>query len=301
MRKLISIVLIIVFIFTGCRTEVGSGTVQINSSEDGLEIGTVITDDFSMDFFRFGHGDKTMVIIPGLSAVSIINYADSVRQSYSLLTDEFTIYAFDQIAEVPEGYSVEDMAHDLTAVINVLGLEDVYIFGASLGGMIAVYIASEHPDMVSKVILGSASVHLTEEQYQAAIGQWVDFARNGQKTELCLSFGQAMYPEEVFEQSRDALIATADTITDEDLTRFIIVAESIRDFNGEDQLAGITCPVLIIGSVDDKILGPEASPVLYDLLSGYTDCELYMYDGYGHAAYDLAPDYRARMLDFYLN
>lgn len=40
---------------------------------------------------------------------------------------------------------------------------------------------------------------------------------------------------------------------------------------------------------DDKVLGPEASLLIANQIP---HCELFMYEGYGHAAYDTAPDYR---------
>ena len=58
------------------------------------------------------------------------------------------------------------------------------------------------------------------------------------------------------------------------------------------------CPVLVIGSNDDKVLGGEASVQIMEALKGKSGCELFMYDGYGHVAYDLAPDYRERMMKF---
>ena len=35
-------------------------------------------------------------------------------------------------------------------------------------------------------------------------------------------------------------------------------------------------------------------------LDNRTDCALYMYNGYGHAAFDTAPDYRKRIYDFFM-
>ncbi|MBQ2617108.1 MAG: alpha/beta hydrolase, partial [Synergistaceae bacterium] len=59
-----------------------------------------------------------------------------------------------------------------------------------------------------------------------------------------------------------------------------------------------TCPVLVLGSNDDRVLGGEASVQIMESLKVKSGCELFMYDGYGHAAYDIAPDYRERMLKF---
>ena len=37
-----------------------------------------ITDSFEMSYFRFGEGSETLVIIPGLSAKSVIGAADAI-------------------------------------------------------------------------------------------------------------------------------------------------------------------------------------------------------------------------------
>jgi phosphoglycerate kinase len=56
----------------------------------------------------------------------------------------------------------------------------------------------------------------------------------------------------------------------------------------------------VVFANDDNVVGAQASHIIYDQLAGREDCELYMYDGFGHAVYDLAPDYRERMLKFFL-
>ena len=72
----------------------------------------------------------------------------------------------------------------------------------------------------------------------------------------------------------------------------------MRDFDVTDELEKISCPVLVIGSRDDRVLGAAAAREIAEHLQGCPDFEIYMYDGYGHAAYDLAPDYKERLLRF---
>ena len=47
----------------------------------GIPIETVHAEGFAMDFFRFGHGEKTLVILPGLSVDSVMKYADAVADA----------------------------------------------------------------------------------------------------------------------------------------------------------------------------------------------------------------------------
>ena len=53
-----------------------------------------------------------------------------------------------------------------------------------------------------------------------------------------------------------------------------------------------------MGSEDDRVLGAEASRRIAEKLEGHPGFIFHMYDGYGHAAYDMAPDYKQRILDF---
>ena len=264
----------------------------------GILIETVKTDRFSMDFFRFGKGEKTLVILPGLSIQSVMGAADAVAAAYQSLTDRYTIYVFDRRAELPEVYSVHDMARDTAAAFRALGLEKVCLFGASQGGMIALVLAIEHPELVGKMVLGSSSAHVRKEQYQV-LEEWIRLARAGEKTGLYLAFGREIYPPAVFEQARESLIAAAGTVSDAELKRFITLAEGTKGFDVVSQLDRIRCPVLAIGVYEDSVLDSDATMEIAEKLDERADFRLYLYTGYGHAAFDTAPDYRQRILRFF--
>ncbi|MBR1479118.1 MAG: alpha/beta hydrolase [Lachnospiraceae bacterium] len=205
---------------------------------------------------------------------------------------------FDRRKELPKAYSVQDMAHDTAEAFQALGLEQVYLFGASQGGMIALVLAINYPDLVGKMVLGSTSANVRDEQYRV-IEEWIRLAKAGDCEGLYLAFGKEIYPPSVFEQYRETLIAAAGTVTDKDLERFIILAEGIKGFNVVSKLDKIQCPVLTLGVFEDSVLDSDATMEIAEKLDERADFRLYMYTGYGHAAFDTAPDYRKRMLDFF--
>lgn len=263
-----------------------------------MNIETVKTKLFSMDYFKFGSGKKTLVILPGLSVQSVMLYADSVADAYRMFAEnDYTVYVFDRRNELPPTYNVRDMAMDTAEAFRVLGLENVDLFGASQGGMIAMEIASQHPEMIRKLVLGSTSSAVNEESCQT-VDKWISLAKAGKKAELYLAFGEAVYPRDVFEQSRGLLNELSENVTDEDLSRFVILADGMRGTDLTDDLKRISCPTLVIGSMDDMVLGADASIKLAKCLNGQKGVVLYMYNGYGHAAYDTAPDYKERMAAF---
>ena len=264
------------------------------------QIETVKTGNGAMEYFRFGEGEKIFVILPGISVKSVMESADAVAKQYEVMDSAFTTYVFDRRDEMPEHYSVRDMARDTAAAMKELGLTDVYLFGASQGGMIAMVIAAEHPELVRALVLGSTSAEVTKEQY-AGLDKWLELARRKDGEALCLAFGRAIYPKEVYEQFREFFAITGRSVTGEELERFIKQAEGTEGFNAMDDLPKIKCPVLILGAKDDAVLGAESSLAIAEKLKDRKDCECFMYEGYGHAAFDTAPDYRERILRFFKN
>ncbi|MBR5619329.1 MAG: alpha/beta hydrolase [Clostridia bacterium] len=258
---------------------------------------SVQTDGFTMEFFRFGRGRETLAILPGLGLRSVMDSADAVAAAYRPLTDDFTVYVFDRRKDLPDTYPVRAMARDTAQALRALGLDQTSIFGASQGGMIAMQIAIDRPELVRKLVLGSTAACVTPERYQT-VGDWVRLAKEERTDDLFTAFAQALYPPEVYERSRAYFAAAAESVTKDDLKRFICLAEGMRDFDVTQELHRIACPVLVIGSSDDRVIGEDAALQIMRCLGRRPDCELYMYDGCGHAAYDTAADYPERLLRF---
>ena len=265
-----------------------------------VQLDTVKTKQFVMDYCRFGCGKGTIVIIPGLSVQSVMPAAEDIAKAYDILTDDYTLYVFDRRKDQPKNYSIAGMARDTASAMKSLGIEKASIFGASQGGMIAMSMAIMYPDLVEKLVLASTSSSVTEKGFKT-VEKWVGLAKSGDAEALYQAFGKAIYPEAVYNQSKDLLSQAAKTVTNEDLDRFIIMAQAIRGFDITDELYKIKCPVLIIGSSDDAVLGCEASKLIKENLKNSSCCKMHMYDGYGHAVYDLASDFHKRVYDFLKN
>jgi len=209
---------------------------------------TVKTYSFSMDFFKFGRGRKTLVILPGLSVQSVMLSADAIEKAYCSLENDFTIYVFDRRKELPPVYSIDDMANDTAEAMSAAGIGRACIFGASQGAMTAVI--------------------------------------------------RAIYPQAAFENLHALLTKAARSVTREDLRRFVVLAGAARNFDATRELEMISCPTLIVGDTDDRIFGSGAAYAIIDRMKNNSDVELHLYNGYGHACYDTAPDFKERILRF---
>jgi pimeloyl-ACP methyl ester carboxylesterase len=253
--------------------------------------------DYSMDYSRFGNGPETFVILPGISVQSVTALADAISGQYRILSDDFTVYLFDRRNEMPEHYSVHDMAEDTVEAINSLGLKDLYIFGTSQGGMIAMDMAVNHPELVKKIAVGSTAARLMPERF-GFFQQMIDMCRNKDAESLYLLFGETIFPEPSFEMLRNAYIEAAKTVTDEEMDRFAIMTEGMENLDMLEDLDKIKCPVLLIHDKKDKVFPMELAEEIIAELGSRSDFAYHIYDGYGHVAYDMAPDYRERLLSF---
>ncbi len=264
-----------------------------------IPIECVKTRSWSMEYFRFGEGRKTMVILPGISVKSVMGFADAVAKQYEIFAKEYTVYVFDRRDPFPESYPVREMAEDTVTAMEILGLSDIDLFGASQGGMMALEIAIRHPALVRKMILGSTTAYNPDSHFRA-FEDWLAPAREKDGVGLYLAFGKALYPEAVFESYRDVLTETGKSVTEKEMDRFLVMAKAAEGFDVRAGLGKIACPVLVLYSKDDEVLGEASSKELIEALQEKEGCGSYGYEGYGHAVYDLAPDYPQRMYDFFV-
>ena len=116
--------------------------------------GSVKINGVGMDYISFGKGNVPLVIIPGLSFNRVKGMALPMALSYSIFAKDFKVYLFDRKDEIPEGYSIKDIADDTAAAMKKLGIFGAHILGVSQGGAIAQYLAVYHPELVRSMVLG---------------------------------------------------------------------------------------------------------------------------------------------------
>jgi len=250
------------------------------------------------DCFRFGRGKRTLVILPGVAVQSVIGAADAVAEAYRPLADDFTVYLFDRRRDLPPGSTLSDLARDAACAIESAGLDRVSLFGASQGGMMAVKIAADRPELVEKLAVASSAVRVTEDCF-LNFERWIAAAQSSPE-DLYLAFAEDVYPREIFERSRGLLKKAAGSVTEEDLERFIIQVKAMRDADISGDLERISCPMLSVYDNDDCVFGAEAVCEIGKYMKDRPGFEQYVYEGYGHAVYDTAPDFKERMLEFLL-
>lgn len=259
-----------------------------------IEIETAADGRFEMDYFRFGREDgRPVVMIPGLSLISVMKSAELVARQYELWAEDYQVFVMDRSRMLPEDCDVSKMAEDTARAMDLIGIRDAALFGVSQGGMIAQAMAARRPDLAGCLVLGSTASFISPD-LEDVIDRWLNLAKAGDLKELIMTFAESVYTKEFVEKNRKAFQVMDRMVTEEDLARFQIMGRALAGFDMTDSLEDIRCPSLVISAEGDQVIGSEYSRQLAEALGG----ELYIYEGYSHAVFDEAPDYPERIYRF---
>ena len=265
------------------------------ASSPAVKVDTLQTESFAMPYMKFGKpGGHLLIILPGLSVKSVLEFADSIAEEYKIFADRYEVYLLDRRTDIPPNYSISDMAKDTEAALGALELSQCDIFGVSQGGMIAQIIAADRPDLVRRLVLGSTTCRVTDHE-RKLFDQWIELAKNNDLAGLAKVLLADIYSDDYRRRNGGVYSAYIQTASPEDIRRFIIFTHSLYDFDISDKLGKIRCPVLVLGSRLDKLIDANASEELARKLC----CQSYIYDGYSHAVFDEAPDYKQKVLEFF--
>ena len=261
-----------------------------------IKNGSVAIGNTQMCYARFGHGENVLVVLPGLSdgLATVRGKALLLAGPYRPVFDRFTVYMFSRKNEMPQGYSIRDMADDQAAAMRRLGIEKAAVLGVSQGGMIALALAADHPESVEKLVLAVTAPQVNP-LIRERLERWIGFAEAGDHKGLMIDTSEHSYSPAHLKKLRRAYPILGAVGKPKDYRRFLINARAILAFDASDRLASVSCPTLILGGEADEIVGAEASRQMQERIPS---SELYIYPGLGHAAYEEAKDFYPRVFQF---
>ena len=258
-----------------------------------VKVQTVNTDKFKMKYFKFGSGDKPAVIIPGLSLKSVSETADSVASAYRAMNSDYTVYVFDRRLDCGEVYTVEDMADDTIEAFDILGIKHAYVFGVSQGGMIAQWLAIEHPEKVSRLVL-TVTLAQPNDTMTDNILRWKQMAKDRDYKGIMLDTALRSYSPKKLKSAKMMYGLLGNIGKPKSFERFIIQADACMTHDAFSQLHRISCPTFVIGGTEDSIVTGEASR---EIAAEIAQAKLYMYEGLSHGLYEEAPDFLDRVAE----
>lgn len=243
--------------------------------------------------------------------VVLIGGFTMVKESWELqvveLARHFCVITFDNrgVGEttVPsEPFTIADMAADTVRLMDALGIDSAHIFGVSMGGLIAQVLGLDYPDRIKKVALGCTThggrhAVQPEKAVMAALTQAADpniSAEEAVRNKVPVELSERFIREEPEGVEQFVGLALQYSPTPEGAAGQM---GALSVFNVKRRLGEICCPVLVITGSEDRMMPPDNSKLLADMIPG---AELYMVEGAGHSFFFEKPDEVNRVLiDFF--
>jgi len=206
-------------------------------------------------------------------------------------------------SEATDGeYTIAGYADDAAALLEALGIASAFIYGSSMGGMVAQELAIRHPQRVQGLILGCTTAGAirgqppSPETVQALI-------RNQTLTgDEALEAGWALgYSRAYIDANRDAMYARARAAARYATPRESYMKQVLAAARHDtyDRLARIACPTLVLHGSEDLMM-PLRNGAL--LAAGIPGAQLRVLHGAGHG-YNLEAQAEAdaAVIDFVLH
>ena len=252
-----------------------------------------------MDYIAFGKGTRVMIMLPGIGdgLKTVKGMAIPFALMYRVFAKDFRVYVFSRRRHLPEAYSTREMARDQILAMDALGIDQADVIGVSMGGMIAQWMAIEHPQRINKLVLAVTSSRINSI-LKESVETWLDYARRGDYSALMLDSAKRMHTDEYLRRNRWILPVMTKVGTQKSFQRFMTMCNACLEHSAYEQLTLIKAKTLIVAGGRDKALGAEASKEMAEKISNN---EIRIYEAYGHAVYEEEPDFNQAIMMYLLN
>lgn len=201
--------------------------------------------------FLHGLGRRWQVFLPLIPALSL--------RWHILVPD---LRGHGKSTRVPRGYRGAQYSEDIHRFLRERVSIPAVLFGHSMGGMVAMWVACHHPELVRALILGDNMIaprNLGSPMYTALFSELRDLARKGGSVEQ-IAAGIGNIEIRVPGSSRSAAIrelpgndeayllswARCVQQADPDTYDMTVDGSAVEGWDGEKVLRGITCPTLLL-------------------------------------------------------
>jgi pimeloyl-ACP methyl ester carboxylesterase len=215
------------------------------------------------DLYYEEHGSgEPLVLIAGLASDS-----QSWLSVVEPLANHFRVITLDNwgVGRSPldnTGITIEQMANDCLKLIRHLNLSKVHLLGHSMGGMIAMSLAIQHPEIVNKLILEATSPKINRRNIEL-FNDWVTYLQTGMDKRLWFRnlfywiFSPAFFENK--EMLNQALQLSLDYPYPQPDKSFENQVKAVAEFNAEDELYKIKAPALVIYGKNDLLFKGSGS------------------------------------------
>ena len=218
-------------------------------------------------------------------------------------TEHFQVLRYDTRGHgqslVSEGpYSIEQLGHDVLALLDTLNIERAHFCGLSMGGLIGQWLGIHAGGRLNKLVVCNTAAKIGEA------AMW------NPRIEMVLRYGPAAmaglrdasiarwFTEDYAQAHPEQVKRITDMLAATSPQGYAANCAAVRDADFRDQLGAIKVPLLIIAGTEDAVTPPSGSHYIQEHVPGAQYAEFYA----AHLSSVQAGDaFSQRVLAFLLN
>ena len=171
-------------------------------------------------------------------------------------------------SDAPDGaYSLDMLAEDLLSVLDALGIEETHFVGLSMGGMIGMTFALQHPERFRSLVLCDTASRIPAEAAPVWEGRIKTAAEQGMEP-LVEPTLQRWFTEPFHKSNKAMMKRVGQMIRTTRPAGYIGCCHAIPKINLTDRLGAISCPVQIIVGEQDVGTPVAMSRAIHDAIPG---------------------------------
>lgn len=194
--------------------------------------GTIPIGNTKMSYVSFGLGKKVLILLPGLSdgLATVDGKALLLAIPYKLFFKDYTLFMFSRKNNLPDNYSIREMADDQAEAMRKLGIEKASVLGVSEGGMIAQYLAINHADLIDRLVI-AVSAPNANDIVHSVVESWIGLAKLQNHKQLMINTAEKSYSEAYLKKYRKIYPVIGWIGKPKNYDRFLINANAILNFD----------------------------------------------------------------------
>jgi len=154
---------------------------------------------------------------------------------------------------LPGPYTIDDLADDVVALLDQLGVERAHVVGLSLGGMTAMRLAARNPERVDRMVVLCTGAHLTPSSAWAERAATVRAGGSGAVAEAVV---QRWFTPDFLEGNPAVRKECEEMVAATPAEGYAACCEVIAAMDLRADLPAISAPTLAIAGADDPATPP---------------------------------------------
>lgn len=231
---------------------------------------TATVNDIEINYRLEGDGEETIVLVNGLAD----DLETWVFQVEAMLAAGYRVLRFDNrgigSSSAPVGpYTSAQMAADVKALVDHLGITDFHLMGVSMGGMIAQEYALAYQGDLRTVTL--ACTYAAPGPFCSRMfAMWADAASVMGVPFIMRDVTLWAFTLEFFEGRGEELaeFETAMRYLNQSTPAYLAQLAAIQNHDTTERLSDISCPTLVLAGEQDILIPVSLSRALRDAVPG---------------------------------